>query len=84
MLDNERDSYIKKILQKDDLISRKADDVFNDFFKEDVEMNREKQKSNNKKIFDFSSITRRKKVLATVASLMVIFLTAVSPFKIET
>ena len=76
MLDNERDSYIKKILQKDDLISRKADDVFNDFFKEDVEMNREKQKSNNKKIFDFSSITRRKKVLATVASLMVIFLTA--------
>ena len=32
ILDNQRDFYIKEQFEKDDLISKKADDVFNNFF----------------------------------------------------
>lgn len=36
---NEQDLYIKKKLKEDEFISKKADDVFKNFFKGDVDMN---------------------------------------------
>ena len=35
-MDNEKELYIKNILKKDNLISKKADDVFKNFFKTDI------------------------------------------------
>jgi len=37
-LDNEKDLLIKKMLEKDQLISKKADDVFQDFFERGIKM----------------------------------------------
>ena len=37
-LDNQRDFYIKEKFEQDDLISKKAEDVFNNFFKGEMKM----------------------------------------------
>lgn len=72
-LDNEKDLLIKKMLEKDQLISKKADDVFQDFFERGIKMEEEKvvkmDEHKNKNI-------RKKKILAAVASLMVVFVAA--------
>ena len=41
-LDNQRDFYIKEKFEQDDLISKKAEDVFNNFFKGEMKMEEEK------------------------------------------
>lgn len=71
LLDNEKDIFIKEILKKDELISKKADDVFNNFWEEKIKMKNEKVKDINetkvKKI-------NKKQVLSIVAMLMIVFL----------
>ena len=74
-LDNQKDEFIKEKLQKDDLISKKADDVFNNFLKGDVNMKEEekvvKLDSSEKKA---NILFKRKKFMAVAASLVVVFL----------
>lgn len=73
--DREKDLFIKNELQKDDLISKKADDVFNDFFKGEINLE-EKEKVveiNQKKK---QPIPFGKRVLSMVASLVIVFLAA--------
>ena len=41
-MDNQRDSYIKERLQQDKMISPKADDVFNNFLKGELNMEENK------------------------------------------
>ena len=36
-MDNEKDLYIKEMFKKDELISKKADDVFNNFLEGKME-----------------------------------------------
>ena len=68
-MDNEKDIYIKEKLQKDTLISKKADSIIGNFFDmEDVKM--EENKIKDKKVL-FPK--KWKKILATVASVVVIF-----------
>lgn len=63
-MDDRRDYYIKEKLQEDKLISKKADDVFNNFLKEEPKMG---------KVRNF---TKAKKWLAAVASLAIVFTSA--------
>jgi len=73
ILDNEKDLFIKHILEKDQLISKKSDDVFQDFFERGIKMEEEKVvKMDEHK----SKSIRKKKILAAVASLMVVFIAA--------
>lgn len=73
--DKEKDLFIKNELQKDDLISKKADDLFNDFFKDGINIeNQEKIVKLNQR--RSQPITWQKRVLSMVASLMIIFLAA--------
>ena len=69
-MDN-RDQKIKEILQNDKLISKKADDVFNNFLKEEKIMNEENLKNKNQdtKIKKFSLL---KKGLATAACVAIV------------
>ena len=46
-LDNEKDFYIKEKFKKDDLISKKADDVFNSFLKGEIKMEENNSQNNN-------------------------------------
>ena len=46
-MDNQRDFYIKSKFQEDDLISKKANDVFDNFFKGEIKMENEKTNINN-------------------------------------
>ena len=62
----ENDKKIKELFHKDQFISKKADDLFNDFLKEEINMNKE-SKSNVKKM----SIWKR--AIATAACLVIIF-----------
>jgi hypothetical protein len=73
--DKEKDLFIKQELQKDNLISKKADDLFNDFFKEGVNMEEQEKivRLNQKKK---QPLPFRKRILSLVASLMIIFLAA--------
>ena len=58
-MDNQRDFYIKEKFEQDDLISKKAEDVFNNFFK--GEMKVEDEKSNiDEKVVDINSAKDRK------------------------
>jgi len=66
-LDNQKDELIKEMFQKDDLISKKADDMFNNFLKGEVEMNKEEKVVNIEK---GSKKLKRKKLIAVAASLM--------------
>ena len=75
-LDNQKDFYIKSKLQEDDLISKKADDIFNNFLKGEIKM---EEKSNvNEKVVNINDAKdkkfRRKKILSIVATLVVVFL----------
>lgn len=72
VLDNEKDIFIKKMLKEDELISKKADDVFNNFLEDEVKMKDEKVvniQSKDKKI-------NKKRILSMVATLVIVFLGA--------
>ena len=73
--DKEKDLFIKNELQKDDLISKKADDLFNDFFENGINVEEQEKivKLNQKKS---QPILWQKRVLSMVASLMIIFFAA--------
>ena len=74
MLDREKDRFIKAQLQKDKLISKKADDVINNFLKEGYNMEEKNQAQNNKQ--QENIIQKKspwKKILATAACLVVVF-----------
>ena len=83
ILDNEKDKYIKEKLQKDELISKKADDVFNNFLKNDIykintqekETKQEETKDNVVRL-SANKLSKSKKILSMVASLMIMFLVA--------
>ena len=49
-MDNLKDAYIKEKLEKDKLISKKADDVFNNFSSSNIKIEKEKKKFNYKKL----------------------------------
>lgn len=70
-LDTEKDLYIKEKFKKDELISKKANDVFNNFFGGKIEMESNKiediNEAKDKKI-------NRKQILSIVATLMIVFL----------
>ena len=70
-MDNQKDELIKEMFQKDDLISKKADDMFNNFLKGEVEMNKEEKVVNIEK---GSKKLKRKKLIAVAASLIVVFM----------
>ncbi len=65
-MDNEKDRFIKKSLQKDQLISRKADETINAFLKEGMKMSQEEKTQKQIKKNPW------KKVLATAACLVVL------------
>ena len=66
---DKRDQKIKEILQEDKLISKKADDIFNNFLKEKEEYKMEEENQKQKKIKKFPAW---KKGLATAACLAVV------------
>lgn len=78
-MDNQKDFYIKSKLKQDDLISKKADDVFNNFLKGEIEMKEEKSNIDDK-VVDINSAKdkkmRMKKIMSIVATLVVVFLGA--------
>ncbi len=78
-MDNQKDFYIKSKLKQDDLISKKADDVFNNFLKGEIEMEEEKININDN-VVNINSAKdkkiRMKKVMSIVATLVVVFLGA--------
>ena len=69
-LDNQKDEFIKQKFQNDDLISKKADDVFNNFLKGDVNM---EEKEKVVKIENATKKFNKKRFLAVAASLLVVF-----------
>lgn len=77
VLDNQKDFYIKEKLQKDKIISQKADDVFNNFFKGDfnMEQNENVQTENTKEHSNTKAKNNKKykKLVATAASVLVLF-----------
>lgn len=74
VLDNQKDFFIKEKLQKDKIISKKADDVFNNFFKGDFYMNQEEKNiETSKENTKVKSKKKYKKILATAASFFIIF-----------
>ena len=65
-MDNEKDMYIKEKLQKDTLISKKAENTISDFFdREEFEMDEKKTKKNIPQ--------KWRKILVTAASLVIVF-----------
>ena len=81
-LDNQRDFYIKDKFKQDEQISKKADDVFNNFLK-DIKMQNQTNnlENDNPKVVNFDEAKKKKKssgkkILSIAASLMVIFLAA--------
>ena len=85
-LDNQKDFYIKEKLQKDVLISKKADDVFNNFLKGELKMEQENSNLLNSndnnlntkeqtKIKEKTNKVNKKyqKLIATAASVLVLF-----------
>lgn len=90
-LDNEKDLFIKEKLQKDKLISKKADDIINNFIKGNFKMNEEKSELSqeqtnttnvNTETTKQEETTKKpkknwsKKLLATAASLIIVFCAA--------
>lgn len=75
-LDNEKDFYIKQMLKKDELISKKAEDVFNDFLEDKIKM----KDKNTEKVVDLNKTKEKrfesKKILSIVATLVIVFLGA--------
>ncbi len=77
-MDNQKDFYIKSKFKQDDLISKNADEVFNNFLRGEINMEEEKvvnineATANDKK----SKKTNIRKILSIAATLVVIFLGA--------
>ena len=79
MMDEEKDKYIKEKFKRDDLISKKADDLFNNFFKEGLNLNNEemkKQYSNEEKLNKKQKNNKFMKILSIAACFVVLFLGA--------
>ena len=72
-MNSQRDMYIKEIFQKDQLISNKADDIFNNFFNDNVtEEKVQEEKVIN--IDDYKKARTPRKFMTAVASLAIVFL----------
>jgi hypothetical protein len=74
-MDNQKDFYIKEKLQKDKLISKKADDVFNNFLKGDFKMVEENETNTEEKVSKNIKNGKQKfkKIWATAACLLIVF-----------
>ena len=66
---NNLDEQIRKKLQNDDIISKKAENIFNNFFKEEINMNEENISNNSQKQKKMSNL---KRFLSIAACLVVI------------
>lgn len=76
-MDSQRDMYIKEILQKDQLISQKADDIFNNFFNTQVNKANTNEKLSQEKVVhidDYRRTKTPKKFMTAVASLAIVLL----------
>ena len=64
VLDNQKDFFIKEKLQKDRVISQKADDVFNSFFKWDFNMSQKEEikSENSNEIKENTKVKSNKKL----------------------
>ena len=74
-LDNEKDLFIKQKIQEDKLISKKADDLFNNFKKGEFLMEEKFEKTEPTKdnvVNNVKKTTKWKKILATAASLVIV------------
>lgn len=73
-MDNQKDFYIKSKLKEDDLISKKADDIFNNFLKGEINM----KEDIDEKIVNINTAKEKrfnmKKILSIVATFMIVFL----------
>lgn len=65
---NEKDQYIKQRLKEDQLISKKADDIFNEFLNSNIKT-KLKNKNKSKKL-------KYPKIISTAACLILVFLAA--------
>lgn len=77
-LDKEKDFYIKEKFKQDDLISKKADDVFNSFLKGEIKMEENNNSDSNTKesVNSTSKVFKIKKAFSLVAAFMIVFLAA--------
>ena len=80
-MDNNEDKYIKDIFQKDDLISKNADDIFNRFLSGDIPVEDEDVQTDEKVVNinearERKNNSSRKKMFSAVASIAVIFVAA--------
>ncbi len=76
-MDNQKDFYIKSKFKQDDLISKNADEVFNNFLRGEIKMEEEKVVNiNNTTKEKESKKTNIRKILSIAATLVVIFLGA--------
>lgn len=66
---NNLDEQIRKKLQNDDIISKKAENIFNNFLKEEIKMNEENISNNNEKQKKISNL---KRFLSIAACLFII------------
>lgn len=71
-MDSQRDMYIKEIFQKDQIISDKADNVFNNFFNNITEEKTQEEKVIN--IDDYRKARTPRKFMTAVASLAIVLL----------
>lgn len=70
---DEKDLFIKQKLQKDQLISKKADDVFNNFLKGEFKMEEEKTEQKVEQKTRPTKVPMMKRLLATAASFVIVF-----------
>lgn len=76
-MDSQRDMYIKEILQKDQLISKKADDIFTNFFNTKLNQTNTNEKTAQEKVVhidDYRKNRTPKKFMTAVASLAIVLL----------
>ena len=66
---NNLDNKIKEKLQNDKLISKNAENIFNNYLKEEIKMNEENMSKNNQKIKKYNYM---KKFLSIAACLFVV------------
>lgn len=71
-MDNEKDMFIKNKLQKDELISKKANDLFDKLNKGEFVMEERTQGTNETIVNQKKKSPKWKKVLATAASLVIV------------
>lgn len=76
-MNSQRDMYIKEILQKDQLISKKADDIFNNFFNTQLNKSNTNEKMSEEKVVhidDYRKTRTPKKFMTAVASIAIVLL----------